>query len=132
MDGDHSIARCKEVTETVLQAVFAQLHLHKVKLEGIILKPSMVTAGQTASKLEPIGLLQTRLVVQAVSQRPIPRTDARDRCGPKATLGGWVSWIYKTLGATVSSPDAVDQRSTSLPANRHPAPPCPTISSRND
>ena len=50
MDGDHSIARCKEVTETVLQAVFAQLHLHKVKLEGIILKPSMVTAGQTASE----------------------------------------------------------------------------------
>lgn len=45
MDGDHSIERCKEVTEYVLQKVFEQLHLNKVKLEGIILKPSMVIAG---------------------------------------------------------------------------------------
>lgn len=46
MDGNHSIERCKEVTEYVLQKVFEQLHLNKVKLEGIILKPSMVIAGQ--------------------------------------------------------------------------------------
>ncbi|MAZ40123.1 MAG: fructose-bisphosphate aldolase class I [Legionellales bacterium] len=50
MDGNHTIARCKAVTEQVLQTVFAQLHLHKVKLEGIILKPSMVTTGQSASQ----------------------------------------------------------------------------------
>lgn len=46
MDGDHSIERCKVVTEKVLQAVFEELHRNKVVLEGMILKPSMVIAGQ--------------------------------------------------------------------------------------
>ena len=46
MDGDHDIARCKEVTEYVLKTVFEHLYRNHVKLEGIILKPSMVTPGQ--------------------------------------------------------------------------------------
>lgn len=45
MDGDHSLARCSEVTENVLHAVFHHLRQQKVYLEGIILKPSMVTPG---------------------------------------------------------------------------------------
>lgn len=45
MDGDHTIERCLEVTGDVLRAVFDQLHLHNVALEGIILKPNMIVPG---------------------------------------------------------------------------------------
>lgn len=46
MDGDHSLERCREVTEAVLHAVFVQLNHHHVYLEGMILKPSMVIPGE--------------------------------------------------------------------------------------
>jgi len=45
MDGDHSLARCRDVTEAVQHAVFAQLRGQGVLLEGIILKPNMVVPG---------------------------------------------------------------------------------------
>lgn len=47
IDGNHTIERCKEVTERVLNAVFQALKKHKVKLEYIVLKPSMVINGKT-------------------------------------------------------------------------------------
>lgn len=50
IDGDHTIARCEEVSEPVLQAVFAALYRHKVKLEYIVLKPSMVISGKSSSQ----------------------------------------------------------------------------------
>src|SRR3990167_6566960 len=40
LDGDHTIERCAEVSEPVLQAVFNALYQHKLYLEGIVLKPS--------------------------------------------------------------------------------------------
>lgn len=46
IDGDHTIERSGEVIETVLHAVFHALHRHKVVLECIVLKPSMVTPGK--------------------------------------------------------------------------------------
>lgn len=46
MEGDHSIERCKVVAEEVLHQVFHHLHMNKMLLEGMILKPSMVTAGE--------------------------------------------------------------------------------------
>lgn len=46
LDGDHSLQRCAEVTETVLHAVFHALHRHHVVLEWMLLKPSMVVAGK--------------------------------------------------------------------------------------
>ena len=46
IDGDHTIERSAEVIETVLHAVFHALHRHKVVLECIVLKPSMVTPGK--------------------------------------------------------------------------------------
>ena len=49
MDGAHSIERCEEVTERVLVSVFNQLHLHRVYLEGSVLKPNMVISGKKAS-----------------------------------------------------------------------------------
>jgi len=46
LDGDHSMERCSEVTEAVLQAVFRALLQHKVVLEWMLLKPSMVLPGK--------------------------------------------------------------------------------------
>jgi fructose-bisphosphate aldolase class I len=45
MDGDHTLERCYEVTEEVLQTVFSQLYIQRVMLEGMILKPNMVLPG---------------------------------------------------------------------------------------
>lgn len=46
IDGDHTLARCEEVSEPVLHAVFNALYRHKVTLEHIVLKPSMVINGK--------------------------------------------------------------------------------------
>jgi len=46
MDGDHTLQRCREVTEETLHVVFAQLHALRVRLEGMLLKPNMVLPGQ--------------------------------------------------------------------------------------
>jgi fructose-bisphosphate aldolase class I len=46
IDGEHTIERCAEVTENVLHALFHSLFKYKVKLEHIILKPSMVINGK--------------------------------------------------------------------------------------
>lgn len=45
MDGDHTLERCYEVTTTTLAEVFAALRRHRVRLEGMLLKPNMVLAG---------------------------------------------------------------------------------------
>lgn len=49
-DGEHDLERCQKVTETVLAAVYKALNDHHVYLEGTILKPNMVTPGQSCSK----------------------------------------------------------------------------------
>lgn len=46
MDGGHDIDRCAEVTEAALNALFDQLYLHRINLEGTILKPNMVISGK--------------------------------------------------------------------------------------
>jgi fructose-bisphosphate aldolase class I len=50
MDGEHDIARCYEVTQAVLHSVFKALYKHKIMLEGMILKPSMVITGKQCHK----------------------------------------------------------------------------------
>ncbi|KAM9325811.1 fructose-bisphosphate aldolase B-like [Gastrophryne carolinensis] len=45
-DGTHDLQRCQYETERVLAAVYYALNQHKVYLEGTLLKPNMVTAGQ--------------------------------------------------------------------------------------
>jgi fructose-bisphosphate aldolase class I len=47
MNGPHTIARCEEVTATVLDAVFRELLAQRVSLEGMLLKPNMVISGTT-------------------------------------------------------------------------------------
>lgn len=46
LDGNHTIERCQEVTEQTLKVTFTALFLHRVHLEGMILKPSMVVSGK--------------------------------------------------------------------------------------
>lgn len=46
LDGDHSLQRCADVSEAVLHAVFHALHRHRVVLEWMLLKPSMVLPGK--------------------------------------------------------------------------------------
>lgn len=53
MDGDHGLERCAEVTEAVLHAVFHALHRHRVVLEHMLLKPSMVVPGKAQPKAAP-------------------------------------------------------------------------------
>ena len=54
MDGEHTLARCGEVTEEVLRTVFDQLYTQGVMLEGMILKPNMVLPGLTCPKQESV------------------------------------------------------------------------------
>ena len=54
MDGAHTLARCGEVTEAVLRAVFSQLYTQRVKLEGMILKPNMVLPGLSCPEQETV------------------------------------------------------------------------------
>ena len=46
MDGCHDLDRAQKVTETVLAATYKALSDHHVFLEGTLLKPNMVLAGQ--------------------------------------------------------------------------------------
>jgi len=50
IDGNHTIERCYEVSEAVLHAVFDALYRHRVLLEGMVLKPSMVLPGKENPK----------------------------------------------------------------------------------
>ena len=59
MDGLHTIARCEEVTGTVLHAVFNALFDQDVALEGILLKPNMVVAGKACTRQPSIDEVAT-------------------------------------------------------------------------
>jgi fructose-bisphosphate aldolase class I len=54
MDGDHTMERCREVTEEALRTVFTQLYAQRVMLEGMILKPNMVLPGSTCPTQETV------------------------------------------------------------------------------
>jgi fructose-bisphosphate aldolase class I len=50
MDGAHTLERCEEVTNVVLDSVFEHLFAARVYLEGMVLKPNMVVAGKKSSQ----------------------------------------------------------------------------------
>jgi fructose-bisphosphate aldolase class I len=70
MDGDHSIERCEEVTELTLKRVFAQLHMQRVVLEHIVLKPNMVIAGKAARA--QAGVMQVAEATVRCLRRAVP------------------------------------------------------------
>lgn len=60
--GDHSIARCEEVTIETLEAVFSELRLAGVDLSGMLLKPNMVLAGVRAKDRPGVAEVAQRTV----------------------------------------------------------------------
>jgi fructose-bisphosphate aldolase, class I len=62
MDGGHTIERCEEVTNRVLDRVFSHLFAARVYLEGMVLKPNMVIAGKKcAQKSSPDQVAEATL-----------------------------------------------------------------------
>lgn len=63
MDGDHALATSARVTEEVLHAVFHALHLQRVALECMLLKPNMVLPGRACPEFAtPQQVAQATLV----------------------------------------------------------------------
>jgi len=60
-NGKHSIGVCEEVTKKVLKAQYAALNLHKVVLEGAVLKPNMVKNGLGAPTETPDKVAQATI-----------------------------------------------------------------------
>src|SRR3954471_11117131 len=50
MEGTHDVEQCEQMTGSVLHAVFNALRDQRVMLEGMLLKPNMVTAGSQCSR----------------------------------------------------------------------------------
>jgi fructose-bisphosphate aldolase class I len=70
LDGDHTLERCFEVSDAVLHAVFHALHRHRVALEHMVLKPSMVISGKERSpRTNPEEVARATL---AVLRRNVP------------------------------------------------------------
>ena len=70
MDGAHSLARCAAVTEAVLHEVFKALQRHRVVLEHMLLKPSMVVAGKEHAPQPPVAEVAARTI--RVLRRTVP------------------------------------------------------------
>jgi fructose-bisphosphate aldolase class I len=69
MDGSHSMERCREATEEVLNAVFNKIYTQRVTLEGLILKPNMVLPGLSGPEqetLDDIADATVRCLLRAV------------------------------------------------------------------
>jgi fructose-bisphosphate aldolase class I len=54
MDGEHTLKRCREVTEEVLRMVFDHLYTQGVMFEGMLLKPNMVLPGLACPSQETV------------------------------------------------------------------------------
>jgi fructose-bisphosphate aldolase class I len=69
MAGEHTMERCREVTEETLRSVFAQLSAQRVMLEGMILKPNMVLPGlscPTQETVEAVAAATVRCLLRVV------------------------------------------------------------------
>ena len=69
-DGDHDLETAQRVTEEVLAFVYKALADHHIFLEGTLLKPNMVTAGQSCPK--KYGPHQVALATVTALQRTVP------------------------------------------------------------
>uniref|UniRef100_A0A914GQD5 Fructose-bisphosphate aldolase n=1 Tax=Globodera rostochiensis TaxID=31243 RepID=A0A914GQD5_GLORO len=68
-DGDHSLERCREVTELTLAYTYKALAIQKIFLEGTLLKPNMVTPGNNSNATilpEDVGLATVAALRRAV------------------------------------------------------------------
>jgi fructose-bisphosphate aldolase class I len=70
MDGNHTLARCAEVMETTLAAVFAALGTQRVTLEQMLLKSSMALSGSESP--EQAGLPEVAAATLRCFRRTVP------------------------------------------------------------
>lgn len=69
IDGEHTIERCEEASLRVFNAVFRALNLHKVVLELMVLKPSMVISGKSCAKqadVETVARMTAQTLLRTV------------------------------------------------------------------
>jgi fructose-bisphosphate aldolase class I len=69
MDGNHTLARCYDVTEAVLKCVFDELYEQRIMLEGMVLKPNMVVPGKKAphqASVEEVAAATVRVLKNCV------------------------------------------------------------------
>ena len=92
MDGGHTLERCAEATEAVLLEVFDALHRHRVILEHMLLKPSMVVAGNEQPRRAAVAEVASETV--QVLRRTVPAavpgpawSNHRRRRGSRAQFG---------------------------------------------
>ncbi len=115
MDGGHPLERCEEVTNVVLDSVFAHLFAARVFLEGMMLKPNMVVPGKKcAQKASPeqvaeatrahleasgaCGRARHRIFVgRPESHRGDPAFEP-DECGGPAAVGADVQLRTRSAG----------------------------------
>jgi fructose-bisphosphate aldolase class I len=62
MTGAHTLERSRSVTGAVLRALFEELNVQGVMLEGVILKPNMVLPGLDSAVQAPLGTVATATV----------------------------------------------------------------------
>ena len=74
MDGAHTLERCAEVTVATLKIVFDALYVHRVALEGMLLKPNMVIAGMQCPQQTGVDVVarQTLRVLRACVPAAVP------------------------------------------------------------
>src|SRR5262249_1218132 len=70
MDGSHTLIRAGDVTSKVLERVFHELHVQRVLLEGILLKPNMVVPG--AKCPEQASVAEVATATLRVLRRHVP------------------------------------------------------------
>lgn len=70
MDGEHSLERSFEATEKTLAGLFAELHRQRVRPEHLVLKASMVIAGQDAK--QKAGVQEVAEATMRCLKRTVP------------------------------------------------------------
>ena len=70
LDGDHTVERCESVTEATLRATYAALAMHRVNVEHVILKASMVVSGKDCARAAGVDEVAERTV--RVLKRVVP------------------------------------------------------------
>jgi fructose-bisphosphate aldolase class I len=109
MDGDHTLARCEEVTTETLHTVFDALYAHRVELEGMLLKPNMVISGAlcpTQATADEIATATIRCFLRTVpaavpgivflsgGQGDVQATENLDAINRRGSLPWQVSFSY--------------------------------------
>jgi fructose-bisphosphate aldolase class I len=115
MDGEHSMADCAAATRFVLGEVFGELRLQGIQLEGMVLKPNMVTPGSKVfSSASPAQVAEaTVAVLRACVPAAVPgiaflsggqsEKEATDNLAAIAKLGPHPWWVTFSFGRALQA-----------------------------